>query len=192
MILLFLPSALVYHDANRAHREEASCVTFLQPRYAHSVLQLAQKTHSLPLTTELGVGPGPPKSKRPAWRSWGYAGISYQDEVDLDARLAAFDARGLKIFNVYVPCHVDLGARVQRGPRGGCHAAQGHGRGSLAHGAGQGAGRCEGGESDSRDCRFRGRLRSACWCSTPMRASTWRRWTMRCGWWSRSSGIMWA
>lgn len=37
----------------------------------------------------------------------GYAGISYQDDVDLDARLAAFDARGLKIFNVYVPCHVD-------------------------------------------------------------------------------------
>jgi sugar phosphate isomerase/epimerase len=37
----------------------------------------------------------------------GYAGISYQDEVDLDARLAAFEAQGLKIFNVYVPCHVD-------------------------------------------------------------------------------------
>lgn len=37
----------------------------------------------------------------------GYDGISYQDDSTLDARLAAFDARGLKIFNLYVPCHVD-------------------------------------------------------------------------------------
>jgi len=37
----------------------------------------------------------------------GYAGISYQDEEDLDARLAAFEVGGLKVFNLYVPCHVD-------------------------------------------------------------------------------------
>lgn len=37
----------------------------------------------------------------------GYAGISYQDDKQLDARLASFAARGLKIFNLYVPCYVD-------------------------------------------------------------------------------------
>ncbi|MBL7646590.1 MAG: TIM barrel protein [Candidatus Hydrogenedentes bacterium] len=56
-----------------------------------------------------GVGRGvwTPEQQADCLAELGYGGISYQDEVDLDTRLAAFDARGLKIFNVYVPCHVD-------------------------------------------------------------------------------------
>lgn len=56
-----------------------------------------------------GVGRGvwTPEEQVSQLSELGYAGISYQDEEDLDARLAAFEKGGLKIFNLYVPCHVD-------------------------------------------------------------------------------------
>ena len=56
-----------------------------------------------------GVGRGTwtPQEQMTHLAELGYGGISYQDEEDLEARLAAFEASGLKVFNLYVPCHVD-------------------------------------------------------------------------------------
>lgn len=38
----------------------------------------------------------------------GYGGIGYSGTEELGARLAAFRGHGVRVFNIYVPCHVDV------------------------------------------------------------------------------------
>lgn len=77
--------------------------------FAYCILSLAAAAENPFFAFDNGVGRDTwtPEEQAICLQELGYAGISYQDEVDLDARLAAFSARDLKIFNVYVPCHVD-------------------------------------------------------------------------------------
>ena len=54
-----------------------------------------------------GVGRGTltPVEQAALLKETGYAGIGYSGDVDLDARLKAFDDAGLRVFNIYVPCY---------------------------------------------------------------------------------------
>lgn len=56
-----------------------------------------------------GVGRGewPPEEQAKVLAELGYAGIGDSGTEDLDARLAAFDRHGVKVFNLYVPCYLD-------------------------------------------------------------------------------------
>lgn len=56
-----------------------------------------------------GVGRGEwsPDEQAKILAELGYAGIGYSGTEDLDARLAAFEKHGVKVFNLYVSCYVD-------------------------------------------------------------------------------------
>lgn len=56
-----------------------------------------------------GVGRGEwaPEEQAAVLDELGYAGIGYTGTTDLAERLKTFDDRGLKVFSLYVGCHVD-------------------------------------------------------------------------------------
>lgn len=56
-----------------------------------------------------GVGRGKwtPEQQAETLARLGYSGIGYSGTEELAARLAAFSKHGVKVFNIYVPCHVD-------------------------------------------------------------------------------------